>query len=224
MLTALTPAPASTAEPRKPEQILTYPDGMTCGKITSFFGDLYDLDGSMRETPHVGIDFGAFGDTVVSPASGSVVATWRGDHSWGEDWNILIQHLPRDLGHPDTGHIWLSEFDHLQRGDMQDLQPGERLELGDTIGKTRHPGNQPRFRAETHFELWEIRADALDDLTWESETTPSGGRRDYWWIDNAQAINPLEQMQMPSGRLQLMPKFPKQQPPPRGMIYPLDCN
>ena len=38
-----------------------YPDGMACGRITSFFGSMIDLDGTRRKMAHTGIDLGNLG-------------------------------------------------------------------------------------------------------------------------------------------------------------------
>ena len=59
-----------------------YPEGMSCGLITSFFGDLRDLDGSRRDVAHEGIDLGRIGYRIISPADGKVTAIWPVDHGW----------------------------------------------------------------------------------------------------------------------------------------------
>jgi hypothetical protein len=152
-----------------------YPAKFPCGRITSKFGSMIDLDGSRRDRPHVGMDFGEFGDTVIAPAPGKVKAIWQVQHDWGNDWNVLIVHSQSDLNMDNPSVAYLTEFDHLQITDLGALRLGQRFARGDKIDTVRHPGANPIFRAEVHMEVYEVRIENLNNIVWKND----GGFR-YW--------------------------------------------
>jgi len=202
-----------------------YPAGMACGKISSPFGDLRDLDGSRRKAPHTGIDLGNHGDVVIAPARGTLVAIWAVHHPWGRDWNLLMRHTTQDLNLPTRPVVYYSEFDHLQRKDIPPFEPGQTLAQGTPIGIVRHPANAPRFRAEVHLEVYEIPLQDLSDTTWHND---HGFR--YWWNDAAKLIDPLTMMghHMTQGQgkgvAPAMFQPGKTRPDFPGFVYPLACG
>lgn len=201
-----------------------YPQVMRCGQISSRFGSMRDLDGSLRGAPHDGIDLGAFGDVVIAPADGVIGAIWRADHTWGNDWNILMIHTANDLNLPENSVVYYTEFDHLQRKDMQDLEVGKRLQRGDPVGVVRHPGNNSRFRAEVHMEVYELPANRQSDTEWRN----NAGFR-YWWNASAKLIDPLEMLSkhmasITDRHVKLTMYEPGTIPGGfRGFVYPISC-
>ncbi len=153
-----------------------YPNTHACSPITSLYGSWMDLDGTRRDERHVGIDVGEFGDIVLAPAAGVVMAIWETDHGWGKDWNVLIAHSAADLDMPDPTVTYYSEFDHLQYGDIKHLLIGETVMRGAEIGVVRHPGGNTQFRPEVHWEVYEVATARRNDLTWKvDETGPNTG-------------------------------------------------
>ncbi len=223
-------APAETAvrlaweQPARDALTPAYPADLGCGRISSLFGDPTDLDGSPRPEPHEGIDLGDFGDLVIAPADGLVRAVWRVEHDWGDDWNLLLVHSPGDLSLPDSGLVYFTEFDHLQRRDLGRLEAGSRLRRGDRIGRVRHPGNDPRFRAELHVEVYEVPAARQDELSWRTDL----GFR-YWLLPSARLVDPLAMMalhqeEVLAGRVQVVPFWPGTDYRGfKGLTYPLAC-
>lgn len=163
-----------------------YPDRMKCGKISSGFGAIFDLDGSRRDVRHEGIDFGDLGDTVIAPADGSVLGVWAVTHNWGTNWNLLIRHTPDDLNLVEPGSLYVSEFNHLQSRNMPPLKPGDKLIAGQVIGQVRHPGDNPEFTPEVHLELYRLPAAVWNATEWRDVD----GRR-FWWNDAAVLVDPL---------------------------------
>ena len=146
-----------------------------------------DLDGTRRDERHVGIDVGELGDIVLAPAAGVITAIWETDHGWGKDWNVLISHSAADLNMPDPTITYYSEFDHLQLGDIKHLSAGNAVMRGKNIGLVRHPGGNPQFRPETHWEVYEVATAQRHDLTWEVDENGT----EYWWNGSADLIDPL---------------------------------
>lgn len=75
-----------------------FPAGYSCPPITSYFGSMLDVDGSLREAAHKGIDLGNWGDAILAPADGTVLAAWATDVGYGPEWNLLISHSAADMG------------------------------------------------------------------------------------------------------------------------------
>ena len=195
-----------------------YPEGMSCGLITSFFGDLRDLDGSRRDVAHEGIDLGRIGDRIISPADGKVTAIWPVDHGWGRDWNLLMTHSADDLNFSDANLACYTEFDHLQERDLRHLRIGQRVRRGDPIGIVRHPGDAKIFRAEVHMETYFVPRSALQNLVWRTE---NGWR--YWWNGAATLVNPLELFHPAGQKGKVLIPLYEGGADFVGMMYPLDC-
>jgi murein DD-endopeptidase MepM/ murein hydrolase activator NlpD len=201
-----------------------YPEEFVCSPITSPFGSMTDLDLSRRSQPHVGIDLGNPGDVVIAPANGTVRAIWRVQHEWGNDWNVLIIHVPADLNLPKSPVVYFAEFDHLQSDDIAHLKAGDRLRRGDRIGVVRHPGNNSRFRAEVHLEVYEVPANRQNEISWHTDL----GFR-YWLNPSAQVIDPLyllahHQNEIVNGKVEIVPFLPDGDYRDfRGFTYPLFC-
>ncbi len=193
---------------------------MSCGKISSGYSDLRDLDGTLRDRPHTGIDLGEIGDTVIAPAHGRILAIWSVDHGWGRDWNLLILHKATDLNLPETGHVYLSEFNHLQRRDMPHLYVGEELQRGRPIGRVRHPGDNRKFRGEVHLEVYKLSESRLSETRWLKEK----GLR-YWWNGDAELIDPLWMLTRNNAETGVVALFDPETQDRRfsGFVYPLLC-
>jgi murein DD-endopeptidase MepM/ murein hydrolase activator NlpD len=166
-----------------------YPDGMACGRITSFFGSMIDLDGTRRKMAHTGIDLGNLGDGLIAPADGRVEAIWAVSHDYGTDWNLLLAHTPKQLNLPTRPVVYYVEFDHLQLRDMLHLKVGDRLKRGDPIGVVHSPGDNDRFRAEVHMEIFEIPEAKLSGTKWHNESDFK-----YWYNEAAQLVDPLNML------------------------------
>lgn len=201
-----------------------YPENLVCGPITSLFGSMIDLDLSRRSVPHVGIDSGNLGDVVIGPADGIIKAIWRVEHEWGDDWNVLIIHAPADLNLPESPFVYYTEFDHLQIADTAHLKTGNLLRRGDRIGVVRHPGNNARFRAEVHMEVYEVPADKQNETVWRSDL----GFR-YWQNPSAKLIDPLimlaqHQNEIANGKVDIVLFQPDGDYRNfKGFTYPLSC-
>lgn len=170
------------AEPLQP----AYPDTFRCGKITSLFGSMFDLDGSKRAARHIGIDLGNLDDKIIAPADGTIRAIWKTVHPWGVDWNILFAHEMHDLNMNAAPFVYLLEFDHLQFSDIAHLVVGQAVRRGDKIGVVRHPGNNPNLRAEVHLELYLVPNHAQFDLIWSNDLGFL-----YWRNEAAHLIDPV---------------------------------
>lgn len=225
-LTAVLPYPAQAqgTSDGTVEYKPVYPRNMHCGKISSLFGSMLDLDGSRRDAAHTGIDFGEFGDVVIAPADGVIGKIWPVNHGWGHDWNLLIFHTASDLNLPKGSTLYYTEFDHLQRKDMPNLKAGDRIAQGDPIGVVRHPGNNRRFHAEVHMEIYELPLAAHSDTEWHDDD----GIR-YWWNASADLIDPLDMLSkhmqhLADGRVKIRLYEPGLMSAKfRGFVYPLRC-
>lgn len=167
-----------------------YPADRVCPELTSLYGSWIDVDGSGRDEAHGGVDGGGFGDVIVAPADGTILALWRNDHGWGEEWNLLIQHTPGDLNVEDDGFVFFSEFDHLSEADIAHLTEGQRVVRGQPIGRVRRPGGNPAYLPEVHWEIYEVPAAAQGDLDWQ----PNAHGGQIWWNPSARLIDPLFMM------------------------------
>jgi murein DD-endopeptidase MepM/ murein hydrolase activator NlpD len=164
-----------------------YPDTHRCARITSLYGSWIDLDGTRRDVRHEGIDIGEFGGIVLAPSSGVIMAVWETDHGWGKDWSVLIGHADRDLASHDPTIAYYSEFDHLRSDDIDHLRVGDSVARGQEIGVVRHPGGDPQFRAEVHWEVYAVATARRHDLTWDVD----GNGNETWWNGSADLIDPL---------------------------------
>ena len=128
-----------------------------------------------------------FGDTVLAPASGVILAIWSNDTGLGPESSLLIEHSSKDLDLADAQVSHLSEFNHLSMGDISHLQKGDRIERGQPIGIVRYPGGNPQFTAEVHWEVYEIVTTQLSQTSWSVPNSKSTS----WWNEAAILIDPL---------------------------------
>ena len=203
-----------------------YPFDSVCPALTSLYGSMTDVDGSKREKPHTGVDGGRFGDVVIAPADGKIIAVWETNHGWGPEWSVLISHTSRDLNLSENDVLFLSEFDHLERKDVAHLRKDNRIKRGQTLGKVRHPGGNPEFPAETHWEVYEVPLSAENNSSWIKNK--HGG--DIWVNQSARLIDPLymlsrNQRKNSRGRVDLTP-FTKGNDYSafRGFTYIFECQ
>lgn len=224
-LVALQTVLAQSALAQVSKYIPVYPPNLTCGQITSGFGSMRDLDGSLRNAPHVGIDLGEAGDVVVAPADGVIGAIWQVEHEFGADWNLLLVHTPDDLNMPDESVVFYTEFDHLQRDDMPNFGVGDKIHRSDPIGVVRHPGNNSRFRAEVHMEVYALPVSRQSDTQWHDDN----GIR-YWQNESADLTDPLIMMsrhmaKIVNHRVELVVAVPHAFSAEfQGFVYPLLCD
>ncbi len=162
-----------------------YPAVKTCSPMTSLFASMLDLDGSIREEPHSGIDAGAWGDAILAPASGEVIAVWRANWGWGREGALMIRHSKADLGLHDGPEIYYSEYDHLRYADIRATKVGSRVQRGQRIATVSRPGGKAEFLPEVHWEVWSI-AD-------ESATRWSRNefRRKRWTNETGKLVDPV---------------------------------
>lgn len=196
-----------------------------CPEITSFYGSLIDLDGSLRDRPHEGIDLGVYGSEVLAPADGAVLGIWKRTTSLGSDHSVLIAHSAEDLGLVDPSVTYLSEFDHLAQGDITHLAKGMKIARGQQIGLVRHPFGDSRFQPEVHWEVYEVETGSVSDITWEEAADGSTA----WWNEAATLIDPLylfaqSDAERLSGQIGIRPFPPRRGEVHVGFTYPLKCG
>lgn len=162
-----------------------YPDGWQCTPLTSLYASWIDVDGSIRDEIHSGIDGGRLGDALLAPGPGIVRAVWRANWGWGEEGALLIRHSPSDLNLPGKRPFYYSEFDHLRLEEIAHFRVGQRVSRGEPLAHVYRPGGNGEYLPEVHWEVWEIAQD--DDLSWN--INKFGGR--YWTNESARLIDPL---------------------------------
>lgn len=132
------------------------------GEVRPFYTtDAYQVagnDGPEWRSVHLGIDvWGAAGTPVISPLEGTVHSLQdnQGDCDYGP--TIILQHQPReDL-------TFYTLYGHLSADSLQGLQPGDRVQAGQVIGRI---GNFPvngNWPPHLHFQI------ILDLLEWEGD-------------------------------------------------------
>jgi len=162
-----------------------YPEGFQCSPLTSLYASWIDVDGSIRDEIHSGVDGGRLGDQIVAPGPGVVRAVWRANWGWGQEGALLIRHTGNDLNLPSERPFYFSEFDHLRFDEINHFQVGDRISRGEPLAHVFRPGGNKQYLPEVHWEVWEISQD--DELTWR--TNKYGGR--YWVNDSGRLIDPL---------------------------------
>lgn len=162
-----------------------YPEGFQCSPLTSLYASWIDVDGSIRNEIHSGVDGGRLGDRIVAPAPGIVHAVWRANWGWGEEGALLIKHTGGDLNLSDEEPVYYSEFDHLRFEEINHFQAGERISRGQPLAHVFRPGGDKQYLPEVHWEVWEIGKE--DKLSWR--INKFGGR--YWVNDSGRLIDPL---------------------------------
>lgn len=164
-----------------------YPDGYHCSPLTSLYASWIDVDGSKRDEAHSGVDGGRYGEDVLAPADGTVVAAWQADWGWGPEGSLLILHGPRDANLDGDGPSYYSAFDHLNYDEVARYRKGERVSRGQKLATVSRPGGQSRYLPEVHWEVWEL-SDTDDRLlVWgvNEEGKPS------WTNSAARLVDPL---------------------------------
>jgi hypothetical protein len=162
-----------------------YPDGFACSPLTSLYGSWLDIDGSERSEVHSGVDGGALGEAILSPASGTVVGAWEADWGWGDEGALLVLHTRSDLNLVGGSPYYYSAFYHLNLDDVEDYRPGQAIVRGQVLAKVFRPGGKKRYLPEVHWEVWEI--GHPDAFSWREG---EHGRAD-WYNKSATLIDPL---------------------------------
>jgi len=162
-----------------------YPANYACPPLTSLYASWDDIDGTRRTERHSGVDGGRFGDPILAPSPGVVIAAWNTDWGWGPEGALLIRHTRDDLGLSDGPQYYYSEFDHLQYDEIRSIPEGKRVNRGDQLATVSRPGGNRRFLPEVHWEVWEIDDDSA--TVWD--TNRFGGR--YWKNKTGRLIDPL---------------------------------
>jgi hypothetical protein len=162
-----------------------YPEGYECSPLTSLYASMIDVDGSLRDEPHSGVDAGSLGDPILAPGPGVVRAMWHADWGWGAEGALLIKHTGLDLNLGKERPFYYSEFDHLRFDEISHFKPGERIERGEMLAHVFRPGGNEEYLPEVHWEVWEI--DGKDELSWK--INKSGGAN--WINETARLIDPL---------------------------------
>jgi len=167
-----------------------FPPGYSCPPITSYFASWLDVDGSRRDEVHEGIDLGNWGDVILAPADGTVMAVWATDVGYGPEWNLLISHTAADMGlEGDT--VYLSEFDHLG-ADVSALQAGQQLARGQKIATVQVPGGVRSYIPETHWETYRLPAARMGETYWADNGLDRGFLT--WFNPYAELTDPLSLM------------------------------
>lgn len=175
-------------DPNGSGRIVLYPKDAICPVFTSLFGSMTNVDGSLRIKPHKGVDGGSYGDAVLAPAAGRVLAIWETNTGRGIEWSVLLSHDIHDASAGNDAAAYLSQFDHFERNDISHLNVGQRVNRGDRIGQVRHPGGNANSPAKIHWEVYEVPASSKQNLAW---TTNSLGHK-VWRNSDARLINPLD--------------------------------
>lgn len=177
-------SPAGTVEsPRK--LMPRYPRGRDCPPVTSLFSSWDDIDGTKRSTPHSGIDLGDFGDLIMAPAAGTVVAVWRANWGWGPEGALMLRHSKAELGITEGPDFYYSEFDHLDYDEIAGVPLGRKVARGERLAHVGRPGGDPEYLPEVHWEVWSI----ADDTQTEWFVNKHGGR--YWHNATGHLVDPL---------------------------------
>lgn len=161
-----------------------YPEGYDCSPLTSLYASWVDVDGSLRDAIHTGVDGGRLGDWIVAPADGTIRAVWKANWQWGWEGSLLIIHDKKDLNLEDEAPFYASEFDHLDFKDISRFKMGERVRRGQRLAKVTRPGGKLKYLPETHWEVWELET---DKIVWKKNKFKSP----VWSSKGAELIDPL---------------------------------
>jgi hypothetical protein len=181
-----------------------YPEGVPVPRLTSLYGSWTDVDGSMRDEAHSGVDGGDLGDMILSPARATVVASWIADWGWGEEGALLLLHTRSDLNLTRGAPFYYSAFYHLNADDVSGLREGDVVERGQVFARVWRPGGKRRYLPEVHWEVYEV--DDPEVLYW---VTNEHGYP-AWDNDTSELIDPLYLMRpaRPTGNRQQVPIVP----------------
>ena len=181
-----------------------YPEDVPVPRLTSLYGSWTDVDGSMRDEAHSGVDGGDLGDMILSPARATVVASWVADWGWGEEGALLLLHTRSDLNLSRGASFYYSAFYHLNADDVSGLREGDVVERGQVFARVWRPGGKRRYLPEVHWEVYEV--DDPEVLYWV--TNEQG--YPAWDNDTSELIDPLYLMRppRPTGNRLQVPIFP----------------
>lgn len=176
-----------------------YPRDSVCPALTSLYG----------ARSNVGVVGGRFGDAVIAPADGEIIAVWETDRGWGREWNLLISHTSKDVNSSDKASSYLSEFGPFEPKDVHNFRNGARVSRGQEIGRVRHPGGKEDYPAGVRWAVYEIPVASGQDLSW----TKNEHGADIWSSNAARLIDPLymlsrNQRKSSAGPVDLVPYTP----------------
>lgn len=163
-----------------------YPRDNVCPALTSLYGQMTAVDGSKRDKPHSVVG-GRFGDAVIAPADGEIIAVWETDRGWGTEWSLLISHSSKDVNASDGTLSYLSEFGPLDSSDVRNFSKGARVRRGQKIGRVRHPGGNKKYSAGLHWEVHEVPDAETNNLSWIKNQHGA----EVWMNRSARLIDPL---------------------------------
>ena len=131
-----------------------------------------------REQYHGGIDIPApQGTPMIAAAAGTVVAKYRGEHSF-RGIELVLRHAPEDTAIP----AWIyTQYGHFS--ELPELEVGQRVRLGQVLGPTGNSGigrtgvQSQRRRPAIHFGAFFAASDAYVDL--QERIIPVDGH----WMD-----------------------------------------
>jgi murein DD-endopeptidase MepM/ murein hydrolase activator NlpD len=170
-----------------------YPPDRACSPLTSLFSSWDDIDGSKRDEPHTGVDGGRFGDPILAPAPGEVIAVWRADWGWGPEGALMLRHSRQDLGLTSGPDFYYSEFDHLHYDEISHVRVGKKVKRGEVLAHVYWPGGDPHYLPEVHWEVWSIGDD--DETDWDEDK--NGAK--HWTNETGHLIDPLSMMSLDAG-------------------------
>jgi hypothetical protein len=162
-----------------------YPAGYECSPLTSLYASWIDVDGSMRDEKHSGVDGGRLNDEILAPAPGTVRAVWKADWGWGREGALLIVHTREELGLEDGPAFYYSEFDHLTYREASAFTVGQKIARGERLARVSRPGGNEQYLEEVHWEVWEVE----DDSTLKGRRGDKGTK--FWTNATARLIDPL---------------------------------
>jgi len=176
-----------------------YPRDSVCPALTSLYGS----------QSNTGVGGGRFGDAVIAPADGEIIAVWETDRGLGHEWNLLIAHTSKDVNSSDRASSYLSEFGPFEPKDVKNFRKGVRVKRGQEIGRVRHPGGEENDPAGVRWAVYEIPVASEKDLSWAKNEHGA----DIWSSSAARLIDPLymlsrNQRKSSAGPVDLVPFTP----------------
>ena len=172
-----------------------YPAGHTCSPLTSLYGSWQDVDGSMRDEVHSGVDGGRLGEPIVAPAPATVRAVWLADWGWGPEGALLLRHSAEDLGLDEGVDDYYSAFYHLKQDEVRAFKEGQRIERGQLLAHVNRPGGKAIYLPEVHWEVYEVGDD--EATKWHENERGKG----YWTNRTSRLIDPLYLLSRQPGTL-----------------------
>lgn len=172
-----------------------YPAGHVCSPLTSLYASWQDVDGSMREEVHSGVDGGRLGEPILAPGPATVRAVWLADWGWGPEGALLLRHSADDLGLDEGVDDYYSAFYHLKQEEVSAFKVGQRIERGQLLAHVGRPGGKTIYLPEVHWEVYEVGDD--DATKWHENERGKG----YWTNRTSRLIDPLYLLSREPGTL-----------------------